>query len=104
MGVSKCGDAGNARRPRRAVAHSVDQLEERRLLAAVAAAPDQVIFQDSVSAPLAANPGHSFYVSGQKSNGSTPTQYSDASAITPFTTNDLVMNVSPFSTNYSACS
>ena len=49
------------------------------------------------------SPGHSIYSAGTTSNGTPISQWANASAITPYTINDLVLNVSPFSTNYKAC-
>lgn len=75
-------------------------LEGRQLLTAVIAAALPVINGDSVTGPLTAQPGQSLYVSGVTSTGGFVSQWGSASAITPNTTNDLVLNVSPFSNNY----
>lgn len=75
---------------------AMEPLERRQLLNAVVAPVDPNLGPQS--APLAPKPGHTFYVNGQ--GGS---QWNQASAITPYTTNDLVLNVSPFDTNYNAC-
>jgi hypothetical protein len=80
-----------------------DTLESRLLLAAVMAPPDTVVYSNTVSGPLAPRTGHTFYVAGFNSQNSTLSQYANSSAITPNTVNDLVMNVSPFATNYVAC-
>src|SRR6185437_1128232 len=73
-----------------------EQLEARQLLNAVLVQPEPNFGPQSTA--LAPRPGHTFYVNGQ--GGS---QWNQASAITPYTTNDLVMNVTPFDTNYGAC-
>ncbi|HSZ55077.1 MAG TPA: PA14 domain-containing protein, partial [Tepidisphaeraceae bacterium] len=80
-----------------------DTLERRLLLAAVVAPPDPVIYSTSVDGPLAPRPGHTFYVSGYNAQGVALSQWANASAITPNTTNDLVLNVSPSAMNYLAC-
>ena len=82
---------------------TIEKLEERQLLTAVVAPPDPVIWGDTVTGPLAPKPGHSFYVSRETSQGVEGTPWFNDSAITPNTTNDLVMNVSPFATSYVAC-
>jgi hypothetical protein len=96
------------RKPRKAKLASpsksmADRLEARTLLAAAVAPADPVIFGNTVTAPLVPRPGHTFYVAGFDSTGTTIADWANASAITPNTTNDLVLNVAPASTNYVAC-
>ena len=88
---------------KRAASAAAERLEDRRLLTAVVAPADPVIFGDTIPGPLAPRPGHSIYASGQTSGGTPVSQWASASAITPNITNDLVLNISPFSTNYVAC-
>ena len=87
-----------------AVACSIERLEERRLLSAVVATPQSAIL-GYAGGPLDPKPGQSFYESGLDSTGSPigGGQWANASAITPNISNDLVLNVSPFSSNYHAC-
>jgi len=80
-----------------------DTLERRLLLAAVMAPADPVVYSNTVSFPLAPRAGHTFYVASFNSQGGQLSSYANASAITPNTVNDLVMNVTPFATNYVAC-
>ncbi|HEY8751973.1 MAG TPA: LEPR-XLL domain-containing protein [Tepidisphaeraceae bacterium] len=80
-----------------------EPLEPRLLLAATVATIDPIIFDTAVTGPLAPRPGHTFSVSGGDAQYNQLSQWANASAITPNTTNDLVMNVSPFDTNYLAC-
>ena len=83
--------------------HEAEALERRRLLAAIVAPPDPIIYSNAVAGPLAPQPSHSFYVAGFNSQRTTLSQWANASAITPNTVNDLVLNVAPSSTNYVAC-
>ena len=73
-------------------------LEKRQLLNA------QVINPTSApvptTAPLAPMPSKTFYVSGNVAGGNA---WTFNSAITPVTTNDLVLNVQAFSQNYAPC-
>ena len=63
----------------------------------VVADPDVITYGNTIpSSPLAPRPGHSFYISGNTSTGSTISTWADASAITPNTVNDLVLNVTPY--------
>ena len=80
-----------------------ERLESRLLLAAVIAPPDPMISGSTLTTPLAPRPGHSFYVAGLDSQGNKLSTWANTSAITPNTTNDLVLNVSVSSTNYVAC-
>lgn len=86
-------NGGHLRRTTRSIA---EELERRRLLSAavVPASPDL----PAQTAPLAPRPGHTFYVDGRGATGG-----SQASAITPYTINDLLLNVAPFDTNYPSC-
>jgi hypothetical protein len=99
---------GRERRKRRAPVnrsprYEPEPFERRLLLAALIAPPDPVIYAGGIGGPLAPRPGHSFYASGLIAPGTALSQWANASAITPNTVNDLVLNVSPSATNYVAC-
>lgn len=86
-----------------ALRYVAEPLEIRRLLYAAIIPPDPIVYADSVTGPLAPRPGHTFYVAGYDAQGVPVSQWANASAITPNTVNDLVLNVTPFATNYQAC-
>jgi hypothetical protein len=98
---------GSIRRSARLAAAAratIEPLESRQLLTAVIANPDPVIPWSPTRAPLAAKPGHSYYVSGidtavPPANGT----WDNASAVTPNTANDLILNATPSDTNYAPC-
>jgi len=102
-GKAQCNRRSQRNENDRSRIYESELLEQRRLLTAVIASPDPVVYDGNVSDPLAPEPGHSFYVSGNNAQGNSLSQWANASAITPNTTNDLVMNVSAMSTNYVAC-
>ena len=72
-------------------------LEKRRLLSAVVVAPTTA--PTVGTAPLAPMPGKTFWVNGLVSSNA----WQFNSAITPNTTNDLVLNVAPFASLYNPC-
>jgi hypothetical protein len=76
---------------------AVEGLEARQLLTAVVVAPTAAPAVGST--PLAPIPGKTFWVNGL----GTADPWNLASAITPNTTNDLVLNVAPFATLYNPC-
>src|SRR6185437_16409972 len=75
----------------------LERLESRQLLTAVLVAPTAAPAVGTT--PLAPVAGKTFWVNGLGTND--PWHF--ASAITPNTTNDLVLNVAPFATLYNAC-
>ncbi|HEX4797024.1 MAG TPA: SdrD B-like domain-containing protein [Humisphaera sp.] len=79
---------------------AIESLECRTLLTAILAPPDPVITGDTFTTALPPMPGHSFYVSTWNAQGGPVSQLASLSAITPNTTNDLVLNATPTSTNY----
>lgn len=84
-------------RIRAASLSAMEPLEQRQMLNAVV-----VPFSSTVGAPgapLAPRPGQSFWVDGR----GTAAAYQAASAVTPNTVNDLVLNVTAFAQNYTAC-
>ena len=74
-----------------------EQLEKRRLLSAVVVAPSTA--PTVGTAPLAPVPDKTFWVNGNASSNA----WQFNSAITPNTTNDLVLNVAPFAMLYNPC-
>ena len=80
-----------------ATAFIVERLESRQLLDAVVLAPQSQDF--SGAGPLAPIPAKTFWLNGNNTSGA----WKWTSAITPVTTNDLVLNVTSFSQNYQPC-
>jgi hypothetical protein len=74
-----------------------ERLEARRLLSAVVVAPTAAPTVGTT--PLAPMPGKTFWVNGL----GTTNAWQFNSAITPSTTNDLVLNVAPFASLYNPC-
>jgi hypothetical protein len=77
---------------------AMEPLEKRQLLNA-SVVPNGGTVTGVQANPLAPFPGKSFWVNG---NG-TSNAWTNASAITPYTVNDLVLNVTPFTQSYTAC-
>ena len=76
----------------------MEHLEQRKLLNAQVF-PTQPTLVGVQNSPLAPRPTQTFWVNG---NG-TSAAYQNASAVTPNTVNDLVLNVTAFAQNYTAC-
>jgi hypothetical protein len=79
-------------------------LEPRLVLTAVVAPADPVIYANAFSGVMSPEPGHTMYVAGFDSQGTRLSPSANASAITPNTSNDLVLGVIPYSTDYVATS
>ena len=77
-------------------------LEARLVLTAVVAPADPVIYATSFSGVMSPEPGHTMYVAGFDSQGTRLSPSANASAITPNTSNDLVLGVLPYSSDYVA--
>jgi hypothetical protein len=86
-----------AKRRRVAPAVESELLEKRRLLSAVVVAPTTA--PTVGTSPLAPMPGKTFWVNANASSNA----WQFNSAITPNTTNDLVLNVAPFAYVYNPC-
>jgi len=74
---------------------TMEVLEARQLLSAVVVAPGATVPRSDT--PQAAQPGKSFYVQGSAS------QWDQSSSVTPYITNDLLLNTTPTDTDYAAC-
>ncbi len=79
-----------------------ETLEARTFFTAVLAPADPIIYGDSVSGTMSPQPGHTLYVAGFNSQGTRISEWANASAITPNIANDLVLNVTPSTTDYVA--
>src|SRR4051794_5827486 len=91
------GPASTGKKRANIVRAAIEGLENRRLLTAVVVAPTAAPAPGAT--PLAPLPGKTFWENGL----GTADPWNLASLITPFTTNDLVLNVAPFATLYNAC-